>query len=82
LADPQAYARAAISGRYRICEKEAVAMLRDMLSRELEYAERERDHARDGVLVPVSGEADPAERPVTGDPGTLPPLRSRLVFRA
>jgi erythromycin esterase-like protein len=48
-ADPQAYARAAISGRYRICEKEAVAMLRDMLSRELEYAERDGERFLDAV---------------------------------
>ena len=47
--DPQAYGRAAISGRYRICEKEAVAMLRDMLSRELEYAERDGERFLDAV---------------------------------
>ena len=48
-ADPQAYGRAAISGRYRVCEKEAVAMLRDMLSRELEYAERDGERFHDAV---------------------------------
>ena len=48
-ADPQAYARAAISGRYRVCEKEAVAMLRDMLSQELEYAERDGERFLDAV---------------------------------
>jgi protein-L-isoaspartate(D-aspartate) O-methyltransferase len=47
--DPQAYGRAAISGRYRVCEKEAVAMLRDMLSRELEYAERDGERFLDAV---------------------------------
>ena len=48
-ADPQAYARAAISGRYRVCEKEAVAMLRDMLGRELDYAERDGERFLDAV---------------------------------
>jgi protein-L-isoaspartate(D-aspartate) O-methyltransferase len=47
--DPQAYGRAALSGRYRVCEKEAVAMLRDMLSRELDYAERDGERALDAV---------------------------------
>jgi protein-L-isoaspartate(D-aspartate) O-methyltransferase len=47
--DPQAYGRAAISGRYRVCEKEAVAMLRDMLSREMEYAERDGERFLDAV---------------------------------
>jgi protein-L-isoaspartate(D-aspartate) O-methyltransferase len=47
--DPQAYARAALSGRYRVCEKEAVAMLRDMLSRQLEYAERDGERFLDAV---------------------------------
>jgi protein-L-isoaspartate(D-aspartate) O-methyltransferase len=48
-ADPQAYGRAAITGRYRVCEEEAVAMLRDMLSRELEYAERDGERFLDAV---------------------------------
>jgi protein-L-isoaspartate(D-aspartate) O-methyltransferase len=42
--DPATYGRAALTGRYRVCEQEAVAMLRDLLARELEYA------ARDGEL--------------------------------
>jgi protein-L-isoaspartate(D-aspartate) O-methyltransferase len=48
-ADPQAYARAALTGRYRVCEKEAVAMLRDMVRHELEYAERDGDRFLDAV---------------------------------
>jgi protein-L-isoaspartate(D-aspartate) O-methyltransferase len=48
-ADPQAYARAALTGRYRVCEREAVAMLRDMLARRLEYAERDGDRFLDAV---------------------------------
>ncbi len=40
-ADPTAYGRAAISGRYRVCEREAVAMLRDLMARRLDYAERD-----------------------------------------
>ena len=47
--DPHAYGRAALSGRYRACEKEAVATLRDMLSRELEYAERDGERFLDAV---------------------------------
>jgi protein-L-isoaspartate(D-aspartate) O-methyltransferase len=47
--DPQAYGHAAISGRYRVCEKEAVAMLRDMLGRELEYAERDGERFLDAA---------------------------------
>ncbi len=47
--DPQAYGRAAISGRYRVCEPEAVAMLRDMLGRQLEYAERDGERFLDAV---------------------------------
>jgi len=47
--DPHAYGRAALSGRYRVCEKEAVAMLCDMLSRELEYAERDGERFLDAV---------------------------------
>ena len=47
--DPQAYGLAAISGRYRVCEKEAVAMLRDMLRREVDYAERDGEHFLDAV---------------------------------
>ena len=31
-ADPQAYGRAAISGRYRVCERETVAMLQELLA--------------------------------------------------
>jgi protein-L-isoaspartate(D-aspartate) O-methyltransferase len=48
-ADPQAYGRAALTGRYRVCEREAVAMLRDMLARRLEYAERDGDRFLDAV---------------------------------
>jgi protein-L-isoaspartate(D-aspartate) O-methyltransferase len=48
-ADPHAYARATIGGRYRVCEQEAVAMLRDMLSREVEYADRDGERFLDAV---------------------------------
>jgi protein-L-isoaspartate(D-aspartate) O-methyltransferase len=47
--DPQAYGRAALSGRYRVCEKEAVAMLQDMLRRRLDYAERDGERFLDAV---------------------------------
>ena len=48
-ADPQAYGRAALTGRYRVCEHEAVAMLRDMLARRLQYAERDGERFLDAV---------------------------------
>jgi protein-L-isoaspartate(D-aspartate) O-methyltransferase len=47
--DPQAYGRAAITGRYRVCEREAVAMLRDMAKRRLEYGARDGDRFLDAV---------------------------------
>jgi protein-L-isoaspartate(D-aspartate) O-methyltransferase len=48
-ADPAAYGHAAISGRYRVCEREAVAMLRDLMARRLEYAERDGAAVLDAV---------------------------------
>jgi len=47
--DPATYGRAAISGRYRVCEQEAVAILRDMLAREIQYAARDGEHFLDAV---------------------------------
>lgn len=35
--DPQSYGLAAITGKYRDCEEEAVAILRDLLDRRLDY---------------------------------------------
>ena len=39
--DAATYGRAAVSGGYRVCENEAVAMLRDMLARQIEYSARD-----------------------------------------
>jgi protein-L-isoaspartate(D-aspartate) O-methyltransferase len=47
--DPAAYGHAALSGRYRVCEREAVAMLRDLAARRLDYAQRDGDSAFDAV---------------------------------
>jgi protein-L-isoaspartate(D-aspartate) O-methyltransferase len=47
--DPGAYGRAALSGRYRVCEREAVSMLRDLMARRLDYAQRDGDSAFDAV---------------------------------
>jgi len=47
--DPAAYGQAAISGRYRVCEREAVAMLRDLMARRLDYAERDGEAVFDAV---------------------------------
>ncbi|HLK10639.1 MAG TPA: protein-L-isoaspartate(D-aspartate) O-methyltransferase [Candidatus Binatia bacterium] len=47
--DPATYGRAVLSGRYQGCEAEVVAMLRDLLARELEYAARDGEHFLDAV---------------------------------
>src|SRR5262249_31500140 len=47
--DPATYGRAALTGRYRVCEREAVAMLRDLLTKELEYTERDGASFLDAV---------------------------------
>ena len=47
--DPATYGRAVVTGRYRACEDEVVAMLRDMLGRELDYAARDGEHFLDAV---------------------------------
>ncbi len=49
-ADPATYGRAAVAGLYRTCEKEAVAMLEDMLGRQLDYAQRDGAQFFDAVL--------------------------------
>lgn len=48
-ADPAAYGRAALSGRYRVCEREAVAMLRDLMERRVDYAVRDGEAVFDAV---------------------------------
>ncbi len=47
--DPASYGRAVVRGRYRDCEREVVAMLRDILAREVEYAARDGAHFLDAV---------------------------------
>ena len=53
--DPATYAQAALTGRYRSCEPEVVAVLRDLLVRRLEYSlrdgERFFDAAQNARLV-------------------------------
>jgi len=53
--DPQAYGGAAVSGRYRVCEREVVAILGDLLAKRIEYAEqgpgRFFDATRNATLV-------------------------------
>ena len=48
-ADAATYGRAVLSGRYRECEQEAVATLRDLLQRRLDYAARDGDRFLDAV---------------------------------
>jgi protein-L-isoaspartate(D-aspartate) O-methyltransferase len=47
--DPATYGRAVVSGRYRDSENEVVAMLRDLLAREVEYVARDGEHFLDAV---------------------------------
>ncbi len=47
--DPATYGRAVVTGRYEACEAEAVAMLRDLLTREVEYAARDGEHFLDAA---------------------------------
>jgi len=47
--DPATYGRAALTGRYRVCEKEAVSILTDMLARQIEYSERDGERYFDAV---------------------------------
>jgi protein-L-isoaspartate(D-aspartate) O-methyltransferase len=47
--DAATYGRAATTGRYRVCEKEAVAMLRDMVARQVEYSERDGERYFDAA---------------------------------
>jgi erythromycin esterase-like protein len=47
--DPADYGQAAISGQYRICEGQVVAMLGDMLQRRLDYARHDGDRFLDAV---------------------------------
>jgi protein-L-isoaspartate(D-aspartate) O-methyltransferase len=53
--DPAAYGGAAVGGRYRVCETEAVGILRDLLAKRLEYTEHDGtrffDAARNAALV-------------------------------
>ncbi|HJR54834.1 MAG TPA: protein-L-isoaspartate(D-aspartate) O-methyltransferase [Gemmatimonadota bacterium] len=48
-ADPVAYGRMVLSGRYRACEPEVTAMLQDLLSRRLEYLSRDGTRFLDAV---------------------------------
>ncbi len=47
--DPATYGRAVVSGRYRSCEAECTAMLRDLMAREIGLAAREPDHFLDAT---------------------------------
>ncbi len=47
--DPALYGRLAVGGRYRVCEDEAVATLRDLLKERLEYAQYDGARFLDAV---------------------------------
>lgn len=48
--DPATYGRAALTGRYRTCEKEVVQMLRDLASRRMEAAVKDGEELFDAQL--------------------------------
>ena len=48
-ADPSTYGHAALTGRYRTCEREVVAMLRDLLHKHRGYADRDGERFLDAV---------------------------------
>ena len=47
--DPATYGHAALTGRYRSCEREVVAMLRDLLHKHQDYANRDGERFLDAV---------------------------------
>ncbi len=47
--DPAAYGRAALTGQYRSCEADVVAMLQDMLNQHMKWMDANDDHAFDAV---------------------------------
>jgi len=47
--DPATYGRAALTGRYRVCEREVVAALTELLAKEIDYAARDGEHFLDAV---------------------------------
>lgn len=47
--DPAVYGRAAVSGRYRSCEADVVAMLKDLHGRRMEYMHRDGERFLDAV---------------------------------
>lgn len=49
VADPATYGRAVLTGRYRSCEDEVVAMLTDLLAREMAYATRNGEEFLDAA---------------------------------
>ncbi len=48
-ADPAAYGRAVLTGRYRSCEDEVVGMLSDLLAREMAYVTRDGEEFLDAA---------------------------------
>jgi protein-L-isoaspartate(D-aspartate) O-methyltransferase len=47
--DPAAYGRAALTGKYRLCEEDVVRMLRELLSRRIEYSLADGDEFLDAL---------------------------------
>jgi protein-L-isoaspartate(D-aspartate) O-methyltransferase len=47
--DPATYGRAVVTGRYRLCEDEVVAMLQDLLTHRLDYVQADGEHYLDAV---------------------------------
>ena len=80
-ADPATYGRAAISGRYRECEDEVVAMLSDLLSKRLQYTPHGDERYMDAVQnARVIANAERYYRSLYGGYGESWNLRDSHMF--
>jgi protein-L-isoaspartate(D-aspartate) O-methyltransferase len=81
-ADPATYGLAAATKRYRACEDEVVAVLRDLLDRRLEAAARDGDRYFDAVQnAQVVADAERYYRAMYGAPFESWNLRDRHMFK-
>jgi protein-L-isoaspartate(D-aspartate) O-methyltransferase len=81
-ADPATYGLAAATNRYRACEDEVVAVLRDLLDRRLEAGARDGDRFFDAVQnAQVVADAERYYRAMYGAPFESWNLRDRHMFK-
>jgi protein-L-isoaspartate(D-aspartate) O-methyltransferase len=80
-ADPAMYGLAASTNRYRLCEDEVVAVLRDLLDRRLEAAARDGDRYFDAVQnARLVADAERYYRAMYSSPAESWNLRDRHMF--